>query len=584
MSAALSGEEPPPQGWPPARIRRKDGTWAWLAGNPSLYVDPATGETRAMSVNRDMTETVRLRAEMDATLARLRESEALYRLVTDNAPDAILHGDAQGVIRFASPGVRAFGYEPEQMVGRDYLEFIAPADFTGDVARAMRRRQPVPSGEDNEFHIRRADGGWALVQGNPAPTYDDEGRLTGWVVVIRDVTERRAMINELRRRTLEAQTAVLAKAEFLANMSHEIRTPLTAVVGFAELMAKIPDLPEKAKVYAERIARSGDALTSIVNNVLDFSKVEAGQVTLRPEPFDFGSLAEEVLATVEQAALEKRLRVALAGEPPAGRIIADAGRLRQIMLNLVSNAVKFTHQGTVTLWARHDPLKGRLRVAIEDTGIGVAEDMRKRLFERFSQAESSSARRFGGTGLGLAITKGLVELMDGTIGYEPLEPMGSRFWFEIPAPAETMAQDALGEPPLPPLPPLKVLVVDDVTTNRELILALLEPFGATIHEAASGAEALEAARAEAFDLILMDLQMPGMDGIAATRAIRRSKGPCRAAPILAVSASVLPADVMACRAAGMSDHVPKPICPRTLIEKIAYWAPTGPGAVAAPTD
>ena len=377
---------------------------------------------------------------------------------------------------------------------------------------------------------------------------------------------------------------MVAKSEFLANMSHEIRTPLTAVVGFADLLARMAGLPEKARVYVERIGRSGEALTSIVNNVLDFSKVEAGQLELKPEPFELQALAREALGVVQDSAEAKGLKLTSHVAVGSGQlVVADAGRLRQVVLNLLTNAIKFTHAGEVTLRVAHDADVGSLEVSVTDTGIGIAPEAADRLFQRFSQVDSSNARRFGGAGLGLAISRGLVELMGGEIGVESVEGQGSRFWFRVRAPgADRTVRAAEPETARPPAG-ARVLVVDDARANRELILALLSPFDLHLTEAADGLEALEAARRESFDLVLMDLQMPGLDGIAATRAIRGESELNRRTPIVAVSASVQPADVDACRQAGMDDHIGKPISSRELVGKVAHWigAPQGPSSARA---
>jgi CheY-like chemotaxis protein len=255
----------------------------------------------------------------------------------------------------------------------------------------------------------------------------------------------------------------------------------------------------------------------------------------------------------------------------------DAGRLRQVLLNLLTNAVKFTRKGGVRLTASH--AGGMLRFAVIDTGVGVPPELSGRLFQRFSQIDGSNARAFGGTGLGLAISKGLVELMGGEIGYGPGPGGGSIFAFTVRAPAVAEAAAEPAEAEAAPQIHARVLVVDDAPMNRELILALLSQFPLEMREAADGAEAVAMAQAEPFDLILMDLQMPGMDGIAAADAIRGGTGPNRDTPIIAVSASVQPADVEACRRAGMNDHVPKPISAAEFLAKVARW--TGPSAHAA---
>jgi PAS domain S-box-containing protein len=569
-----------------------------LGGGRYVDLEGATSAIRdgerivgAVATLRDVTarvalqeELARKQAETERALEMLTDSEARYRTLAENASDVIARIDMAGIIEFISPSVGAFGYRPEQMVGRSTDDFVHPDDQTGAVRAAILAGRPPPSGRDNEFRLRRADGGCAWIEGRPAVIRDNAGDAVGYVTVLRDITEQRRLEDELRRKQAEAQAAVVAKSEFLANMSHEIRTPLTAVVGFADLLARISGLPAKASVYVDRIGRSGEALTSIVNNVLDFSKVEAGQVELKPEPFGLQALANEALGVVQDGAQAKGLTLTSHVEANgSGDVLADAGRLRQVVLNLLTNAIKFTHAGEVTLNISHDAATQILEVSVSDTGIGIAPEAASRLFQRFSQVDSSSARRFGGAGLGLAISRGLIELMGGGIGVESAEGQGSRFWFRVPAPTAGATIRA-AEPDLAwPPAGARVLVVDDARANRELILALLSPFDLQITEAADGLEALEAARRESFDLVLMDLQMPGLDGIAATRAIRCESELNGRTPIVAVSASVQPSDVDACRQAGMDDHIGKPISARELVGKVAYWigAPQDPGSVRA---
>ncbi|HET6970038.1 MAG TPA: PAS domain S-box protein [Phenylobacterium sp.] len=589
-----AGVSPPRGSENERRLRHGDGRWIWVQGNPTVIRDKAGNPMGAVTILRDVTERRRLedqlranQAETEAALARMRDSEARYRLVADHLRDVIVQYDTDGVIRYVSPSVAQLGYRPEDMIGRRMPEFGEPATGQAMPERLadLHAGRPLVGGLENEFRVRRADGSWVWMQGNPTPILDDHGAPQGVVSMLRDVEERRALEAELIRKRDEAEAAVVAKAEFLANMSHEIRTPLTAVVGFASLIAKMAGLPEKARVYVDRIARSGEALTSIVNNVLDFSRVEAGQVELKPEPFEIRTLVAETLGLVHDPATAKGLSlVAHIDDATPRQVVADAGRVRQVLLNLLSNAVKFTHAGEVRVEVSHDAARGRLRIAVRDTGIGVPPDLADRLFQRFSQLDGSNARRFGGVGLGLAISKGLAELMGGEIGMESVEGQGATFWLEAPAPeAREPEPRVIESEDEASVAPMRVLVVDDARPNRELILALLGPFHLQMTEAADGLEAVAAARRERYDLVLMDLQMPGMDGMAATRAIRETSDLNRETPILAVSASVLPSDVEACRAAGMNDHIPKPINARELVGKVAHWTTGADGLPVSET-
>lgn len=521
---------------------------------------------------------------IDVTDAKLREqaiaaSEARYRLLADSVSDVIIRYDAQGVIEFVSPSARAFGYEPGDVVGHPITEFEAAGvgSETFDELAQYRAGLPFPDGRLSETLLKGGDGPAVWMESVDTGIYDDAGVFVGVVAVLRDVTERRAMNEELRRKQIEAEAASVAKSEFLANMSHEIRTPLTAVIGFAQVLEGLGDLSDRARTYVSRIVTSGRDLLQIVNDVLDFSKLEAGRVELDPQPFELAPFLDETLSMVLASAKQKGVAVELQrrGDLPKA-VRADAGRLRQVLLNLLSNAVKFVERGTVTLRCLTDAA-GRLRFEVTDTGFGIAPEDMPSLFRRFSQLDGSNTRQYGGSGLGLAISKALVEAMGGEIGVESVKGKGSTFWFTIEAPNVDEGADqngevdaALAEEANPRA--LKVLAVDDFAMNRELMAILLEPFDVRITEASNGSEAVEAADRTAFDVILMDLQMPVMDGLTATREIRANSRLNRATPVLAVTANVLRQQVEACLAAGMNDHIGKPIEPDDFLSKITRWA------------
>ena len=521
---------------------------------------------------------------MDVTEAKraeevLKASEARYRMFADNATDMIMMSGVDKRLTYISPAVAwVTGYSPEMLIGRPVADLVHPEDAP-KLTAAMELiyqgdAEDAPS--QIEYRAHHRDGRWLWFETRSSVIRDPEtGQPTGALSVAREITARRALEAKLQQRTLEAQAATEAKSDFLANMSHEIRTPLTAILGFSRMLRTLDDMPPEAAQHLQRIATAGEALLSVVNDILDFSKLDAGQLELDARPFDPAGFVRETLDLVaEQAALKGlSLTIDLAeGLPPA--ILADSGRLRQILLNLLGNAIKFTQTGSVGVAVRHEAeAGGRLRVAVTDTGAGVPADRRDRLFQRFSQVDGSVSRHHGGSGLGLAICKRLAELMGGEVGVDSVEGQGSTFWFQIAAPPAVMDYDDLFEDDEEAaMTPLRLLVVDDLAVNRELARAILTPFGHDVVEAGGGQEALAAADAEVFDLILMDLQMPGLDGMSATRAIRAGDGPNRATPILALSADVLAGQQAACRAAGMNDHIAKPIDVADLLSKVAYWA------------
>ena len=362
-----------------------------------------------------------------------------------------------------------------------------------------------------------------------------------------------------------AQAANQAKSEFLATISHEIRTPLNSILGFAALVGEDPALSPENRRRLGLVERAGRSLAEIVGDLLDFAKVEAGRLDLRLEPVSPAALLRDAAAIIAPAARDKDLalsvRVETTGQGDEATLLAlDETRLRQVLLNLLSNALKFTHQGQVAAHLTIGPAPGDLRFEVSDTGIGIAPDVQARLFRRFSQADSSISRSYGGTGLGLAISKALVNQMGGRIGVDSTPGQGSRFWIILstqpvaPVQAPAVAPAVLATDRAP-----RVLLVDDHPMNRELGHALLTLAGCEVVTADDGTQALETARLEDFDLILMDVHMPGMDGLAATRAIRALPAPHGAVPIIALSADALPDQIARCRAAGMDDHVAKPI-------------------------
>ncbi|XYD12091.1 ATP-binding protein (plasmid) [Methylobacterium sp. NMS12] len=390
----------------------------------------------------------------------------------------------------------------------------------------------------------------------------------------RRVSDRTAELAEARDRAEAAQARAeageRAKSDFLATMSHEIRTPLNAIVGFGDLLRDDPTLTASQQRCVDQMRVGCEVLTTVVNDILDYARIEADGVALEAAPFSPRALVEETVAlvagTAERKGLDLRWDSAEGTEQP---VIGDKTRLRQVLLNLVNNAVKFTQRGSVTvaLTQTTRPDGVALHVAVRDTGIGIPVEAQARLFTRFAQADSSTTRRFGGTGLGLAIAKGLIETMGGTMGLESRDGAGSTFRFDVVLPRAATRAPA-PERPVLAAPPHAVgadgaqrahlLLVEDGAINREIAQMVLEAMGYRVSIACNGQEAVAMVRAQAYDLVLMDVEMPVMDGLTATRSIRGLDGATGAVPIIAMTAHVLPEQVRALRAAGADDHVGKP--------------------------
>jgi PAS domain S-box-containing protein len=420
-----------------------------------------------------------------------------------------------------------------------------------------------------ESRVLTPSGEVRIVRSWSTAEFDETGKVSAVMYVVMDVTAQRRVEAELRQARDAAEQAAVVKAEFLANMSHELRTPLTSILGFTSLAAAESDMPDTVRRYIERVTIASKALLTLVNDVLDFSKLEAGEIRLAPQPVDLPQLAREVMDLFSQQAAAKGVGLALDlgdGIPPA--VALDADRLRQILINLVGNAVKFTSEGEVRLDLGYDPDAEMLSASVIDTGPGIEADRRSQLFQRFSQVDGSSTRTFGGTGLGLAICKGLIEAMGGAIGVETEPGKGSRFWFEAPAPAVDPAEAATANASVAALSlGNRFLVVDDNRANRDLVRAILTTLGAEIVEASDGHEGVKAAMELPFDVILMDMRMPGLSGPEAVAEIRRG-GPNAACPIIAFSASADAGQIEHLRQLGFDGCLAKPFTLTDLIHAV----------------
>ncbi len=536
------------------RLIRTDGEERIVISHCVPERDQGGATVALFGVFQDVTDSIRIHD-------RIAGSEARFRLLADNATDIIATYGMDGVFRYISPAIEGvMGYHPEELVGRPFWRFMHPDDVAGvrNAFAAYAKAGPGAPSPRVPYRGLRKDGQTVWLEAHPKVIRDADGGALEFQDVVRDVSETKAMEDELIAARDVAEAGARTKSEFLANMSHELRTPLTSVIGFSGLLQSSRNLPEAERRYADRIATASEALLSVINDILDYSKLEVDAVDLDPQVFDPRAMAEGAVAIVESQCQAKGLTLETVVEPdlpPA--LMGDEGRLRQVTLNFLSNAVKFTTTGTIQL--SMTAVEGRLRVSVTDSGIGIAPDKIDTLFDRFTQADASTTRVYGGTGLGLAISQRLIEMMGGEIGVDSRPGEGSTFWFEVPMHEAVAGEQAADAGDLAVDVGLKILMADDAAPNRELVTAILGGLGLALDTVCNGAEAVEAARTGTYDLILMDVHMPVMDGLDATRAIRAMGGATGRTPIIALTANVQPEQVLRCREAGMDRHVGKPI-------------------------
>ncbi len=470
---------------------------------------------------------------------------------------------------------RTLGYTMAELEGRPMLEFVHP----DDAAASKDQMQRVVAERDVKGFINRyrcRDGSYRHLEWRAR----QEGELVYGVA--RDVTERIALEAEMASARAEAEAANKAKSEFLANMSHEIRTPLNGVIGVAAALAQTELSPAQSEMVG-LIQTSGHTLERVVSDVLDFSKIEAGRLEIEAQPFDLRSETDRLLEMYQLRADEKGLGLAVEyGEGATGWFCGDVVRIKQVLGNLVSNAIKFTAEGevraTIDVRAGAEPDMAELVLKVRDTGIGIDDAFASRLFQRFSQADGSITRRFGGTGLGLSICQALVQLMGGEIDATSAPGRGSCFRVRLPlrpleAPQLDQAPGRADPGRADPIEAagvqgLRVLLAEDHAINRRVVELILGPLGVALTTAVNGAEALSACESGAFELVLMDMQMPVMDGLAATRAIRlvEAARPARArTPIIMLSANAMRQHREEALAAGADMHLAKPVTAASLL-------------------
>jgi PAS domain S-box-containing protein len=483
--------------------------------------------------------------------------------------------------------VRVTGVSRQEIIGSDFFDYFSEPDKAREAYK-----QIFAKGFIVDFPLTITDGVQIDVLCNGSVYKDDKGNVLGVVIVARDITDQKRIATELTEAivfaelavgiaeeakikaesaTLIAETAVKAKQQFLSNMSHEIRTPMNAIIGFTKVLLKT-DTSSKQKEYLQAIKLSGDALIVLINDILDLAKVDAGKMVFERTPFKMAMSISAMLHLFEPKIHEKNLELVKEYDTNIPEVlVGDPVRLHQIILNLVSNAVKFTNFGKITVRVRllkEDDAKATIEFMVKDTGIGIAQNKMEKIFDNFQQASSGTSRLYGGTGLGLAIVRQLVEAQDGTISVESKINEGSTFGFELDflkTKANADFDDTIIELDSD-INDIRVLVVEDIALNQLLMHTLLDEFGFQCDIAANGKIAIEKMQSKTFDVILMDLQMPEMNGFEATDYIRNELK--STIPIIALTADVTTVDLAKCKEVGMNDYIAKPVDEKLLYSKI----------------
>ena len=533
-------------------------------------------------VSRDI--TARRRAE-----EAMRDNEQKFRTLTDSAQDAIVMLDADDrIVSWNRAAERLFGYTKAEAIGAEFLPLVVPERFRGAFTKEFAQFQQAGTGaaigKVTELAVLRKSGAEFPVELSLSMVMlHDRPAAIG---IIRDITERKRTELALREAVEEAQASARLKSQFLANMSHEIRTPMNGVVGMTDLLLDT-ELTREQRSLANTVRTSADSLLTIINDILDFSKIEAGMLTFEQRPFELREPVEGCLQVMAERAHTKGLELAyLIDDNVPAQFIGDAGRLRQVLLNLVGNALKFTERGEVVVRVTREGEQSegaRLRFAITDTGIGITPEARKRLFQPFSQADGSITRKFGGTGLGLAISKQLVGLMGGEIGVESEAGRGSTFWFTVKLAVQPAALRMI--PRRVDLAGQRALIVDDNQTNREILQRQLTAWRVSTACVADGEAALGALRSAAqsgppFNFALLDMQMPGMSGFDLARQISADPALAGLKMLMLTSMGSMP-PFGETAAAGVAACLTKPVQQAELHEAIASLLGKGRSRVTA---
>jgi len=566
---------------------RKDGSRFPAVVSVTALRDAQNAIIGYLLIGTDNTARKLVEEERKKLDQRLRDQQFYTRSLIESNIDAIMTTDPSGIITdLNSQMEKLTGCTRDELIGAPFKKFFTDTERAeAAITLALNAKQVT----NYELTARSIDGKETVVSYNATTFYDRDRRLQGVFASARDVTEGKRVEAELEQAKAIAESANQTKSDFLASMSHEIRTPMTAIMGIADLLAKT-ELSEEQERYVQIFRRAGGNLLSLVNDILDLSKVEASQLELEQTGFALNGLLEEVAEMVAARAQEKGLSLVCGIAPNVPtKLMGDPTRLQQVLLNLLGNAVKFTETGTVSLHVSMEADSAgpaTLRFSITDTGIGIPDEKLGRVFERFNQADTSTTRRFGGSGLGLTISKRLVELMGGRIWADSVVGQGSAFSFSVPfelwAGTPQQEDKVSGADPELSLRALRILLVEDSADNCVITMAYLANTPYVIDIAENGAIGCELFAAGKYDLVLMDRQMPVMDGLTATRTIRtweraNDRPPT---PIIALTASALKGDREKFLAAGCTEFLTKPIKRELLLQAIRDVSSVAPAKMA----
>lgn len=493
---------------------------------------------------------------------------SFYEAVVEDGSDLIFIVDYEGNIHYHNSSVKILGYKSNSLTGKNFFDYILPAT-ANDLKVVFKKNQKKAYTEKVEFQFLCADNSYRFLEFN-AINLRHKDDVNGYILDCRDISQRKKDAEEL----VKLQKA---KEQFLANISHEIRTPINGIAGMASLLSQNPT-PEERETYLNAIKHSAENLKVIINDILDLAAIESGKLKFEKIPFNIQDLLPSLITTFAYQAKEKRVELKYQITEKLNRILlGDPVRLNQILINLISNAVKFTHNGFISVTCDIERIQKDscwVRFEVSDSGVGIAEEKLTTIFESFSQADASVTRRYGGSGLGLTIVKQLVELQNGKITVRSTEHKGSTFIVLIPytiGKTKAFTQPASKSAVMMKtslIKQLNVLLVEDNDINRLYAKSILKNWHCHADIAENGLVAIEKVKNNTYDIVLMDVQMPVMDGYEATKAIRQMDTPMKDVPIIALTANATKKDVELCLASGMNDYLPKPFTPEDLQRKI----------------